>query len=163
MTTVSIAKGGVFRQANGKSGCPHTLAQANAPIRLRILMLLKQSGPLTAREIAAELKLKHISHVTSALGDLPDYHVHSYRRDEDGGRLYPRALYAYGPGQDACKPEPLSKVEYNKRSKAKISRTVTSVWDLGIPNRYRKKHAVSRVRGMDKGSPDIIEAGQHQG
>jgi len=163
MTTVSIAKGEVFRQANGKFGCHPGKAQASASIRSRILSLLKENGPLTAREIAAELKLSYINQVTAALGDCPDFHIYSYRRDEDGGRLYPRALYAYGPGKNAPKPKPLTKVEYNKRNKAKMKRTVTSVWDLGIPSRDRRKHAVSRVRGVDKSSPDIVEAGQHKG
>ena len=159
MTTVSIAKGGVIRQANGKFGCHPGKGQASASIRSRILSLLKDNGPLTAREIATELKLTHINQVASALGDCPDFHIDSYRRDEDGGRLYPRALYAYGPGRNASKPKPLTKVDYNKRSKLKMKRTVTSVWDLGIPSRERRKHAVSRVRGVDKSSPDIVEAG----
>ena len=159
MTTVLIAKGEVFRQANGKFGCRPGKARASASIRSRILSLLKENGPLTAREIATELKLPYINQVASALGDCPDFHISSYRRDEDGGRLYPRALYAYGPGRNAPKPKPLTKVEYNKRNKAKMKRTVTSVWDLGIPSRDRRKHAVSRVRGVDKSSPDIVEAG----
>lgn len=163
MTIASIAKGGVIRQANGKFGCHPGKAQANASIRSRVLNLLRENGPLSAREIAAELRLETPNRVTAALHGSKEFHIHSYRRDEDGGRLYPRALYAYGPGRDTPKPKPLTRVEYNKRSKAKMKRTVTSVWDLGIPSRDRKKHAVSRVRGMDKGSPDIIEAGQHQG
>lgn len=146
MTIVSIAKGGVIRQASGRFGCHPGKAQANASIRSRILNLLKENGPLTAREIATELKLPYVNQVAAALGDCPNFHIYSYRRDEDGGRLYPRALYAYGPGKNAPKPKPLTRVEYNKRSKLKIKRTVTSVWDLGVPSRNRKKHAVSRVR-----------------
>lgn len=159
MTTVSIAKGGVIRQASGKFGCHPGKAQASASIRSRILSLLKDNGPLTAREIATELKLPYINQVAAALGDCPNFHIYSYRRDEDGGRLYPRALYAYGPGKNAPKPKPLTRVEYNKRSKLKMKHTVTSVWELGIPSRERRKHAVSRVRGVDKSSPDIVEAG----
>lgn len=163
MTTVSIAKGGVSRQANGRFGCRPGKVQASASIRSRVLSLIKENGPMSAREIAQELKLDTPNRVPAALHGSKDYHIYSYRRDDDGGRLYPRALYAYGPGRNAPKPKPLTRVDYNKRSKAKMKHTVTSVWDLGIPSRERRKHAVSRVRGMDKGSPDIVEAGQHQG
>ena len=163
MTIVSIAKGGVIRLENGKFGCRPGKDQASASIRSRILRLLQENGPLSAREIATELRLEATNRVGAALQGSKNFHIHSYRRDSDGGRLYPRALYAYGPGRNAPKPKPLTKVDYNKRSKAKMKHTVTSVWDLGIPVRERKQHAVSRVRGMDKGSPDVIEAGQHQG
>jgi hypothetical protein len=159
MTTVSIAKGGVIRLENGKFGCHPGKVQANASIKSRILALIKENGPMSAREIAQELKLDTPNRVPAALQGSKEYHIYSYRRDEDGGRLYPRALYAYGPGRDAPKPKPLTKVDYNKRSKLKMKRTVTSVWDLGIPSRERRQHAMSRVRGMDKSPTDIVEAG----
>lgn len=146
MTIVSIAKGEVIRQANGKFGCRPGKVQESASIRSRILALIKDNGPMTAREIAQELKLDNPNRVSAALYGSKNYHIYSYRRDEDGGRLYPRALYAYGPGRNAPKPKPLTKVDYNKRSKSKMKHTVTSVWDLGIPSRERRKHAVSRVR-----------------
>lgn len=54
MTIASIAKGGVIRLENGKFGCHPGKAQASASIRSRVLNLLRENGPLSAREIAAE-------------------------------------------------------------------------------------------------------------
>lgn len=149
MTDVSAAKDGPFRLGNGKFGCRHSQAPAPVPIRLRILTLLQELGPMTARELAEQLKIKHVNQIAAALQGCDHYHISGYRRDEDGGRLYPRALYAYGPGKEAKKPPKLSRQEYNKRSKAKMRKTVSSVWDLGIFYEDRRKHALSNVRSLD--------------
>jgi len=149
MTDVSAAKDGPFRLGNGKFGCRHSQAPAPVPIRLRILTLLQELGPMTARELAEQLKIKHVNQIAAALQGCDHYHISGYRRDEDGGRLYPRALYAYGPGKEAKKPPKLSRQEYNKRSKAKMRTTVSSVWDLGIFYEDRRKHALSNVRSLD--------------
>lgn len=149
MTDVSAAKDGPFRLGNGKFGCRHSQAPVHVPIRLRILTLLQELGPMTARELAEQLKIKHVNQIAAALQGCDHYHISGYRRDEDGGRLYPRALYAYGPGKEAKKPPKLSRQEYNKRSKAKMRTTVSSVWDLGIFYEDRRKHALSNVRSLD--------------
>ena len=149
MTDVSAAKDGPFRLGNGKFGCRLSQAPAPVPIRLRILTLLQELGPMTARELAEQLKIKHVNQIAAALQGCDHYHISGYRRDEDGGRLYPRALYAYGPGKEAKKPPKLSRQEYNKRSKAKMRKTVSSVWDLGIFYEDRRKHALSNVRSLD--------------
>jgi hypothetical protein len=148
-TDVSVAKDGPFRLGNGKFGCRLSQAPALVPIRLRILTLLQELGPMTARELAEQLKIKHVNQIAAALQGCDHFHISGYRRDEDGGRLYPRALYAYGPGKDAKKPPKLSRQEYNKRSKAKMRKTVSSVWDLGIFYEDRRKHALSNVRSLD--------------
>jgi len=148
-TDVSAAKDGPFRLGNGKFGCRHSQAPAPVPIRLRILTLLQELGPMTARELAEQLKIKHVNQIAAALQGCDHYHISGYRRDEDGGRLYPRALYAYGPGKEAKKPPKLSRQEYNKRSKAKMRTTVSSVWDLGIFYEDRRKNALSNVRSLD--------------
>ncbi len=148
-TDVSAAKDGPFRLGNGKFGCRHSQAPALVPIRSRILNLLQELGPMTARELAEQLKIKHVNQIAAALQGSDHFHISGYRRDEDGGRLYPRALYAYGPGKEAKKPPKLSRQEYNKRSKAKIRKTVSSVWDLGIFYEDRRKHALSNVRSLD--------------
>jgi len=149
MTDVSAAKDGPFRLGNGKFGCRLSQAPAPVPIRLKILTLLQELGPMTARELAEQLKIKHVNQIAAALQGCDHYHISGYRRDEDGGRLYPRALYAYGPGKEAKKPPKLSRQEYNKRSKAKMRKTVSSVWDLGIFYEDRRKHALSNVRSLD--------------
>lgn len=148
-TDVSVAKDAPFRLGNGKFGCRHSQGPALVPIRSRILNLLQELGPMTARELAEQLKIKHVNQIAAALQGCDNFHISGYRRDEDGGRLYPRALYAYGPGKDAKKPPKLSRQEYNKRSKAKMRKTVSSVWDLGIFYEDRRKHALSNVRSLD--------------
>lgn len=115
-TDVSVAKDGPFRLGNGKFGCRHSQGPALVPIRSRILNLLQELGPMTARELAEQLKIKHVNQIAAALQGCDNFHISGYRRDEDGGRLYPRALYAYGLGKDANKPPKLSKQEYNRRA-----------------------------------------------
>ena len=144
MTNALPVKEGPPRQANGKFGCRPGAVQESVPLRLRILGLLKEDGPMSAREIAKILKLKHINTVAAALKK-GDYHIAAWRRDSDGGRLYPRALYAYGPGHNVKKPPKLTRADYNNRFRSKLR--VASVWDLGIPKRER--HAVPNVRNMD--------------
>ena len=110
-----------------------------------ILLLLRDHGPLTRREIAEELGNKAIASLASVMqqyrGTL--VHISGYRRDSDGGRLYPRALYKYGPGVDAKRPRPLPKAEYNKRARSKCKKMVSSVFDLAIPSRKRQKKGSS--------------------
>lgn len=148
-TDVSVAKDGPFRLGNGKFGCRHLQGPALVPIRSKILNLLQELGPMTARELAEQLKIKHVNQIAAALQKSDNFHISSYRRDEDGGRLYPRALYAYGPGKDAKKPPKLGKQEYNRRAKEKMRKTVSSVCDLGIFYEDRRKHALSNVRSLD--------------
>lgn len=148
-TDVLAAKDGPFRLANGKFGCRHSQVPAPVRIRSKILNLLQELGPMTARELAEQLKIKHVNQIAAALQGCDHFHISGYRRDEDGGRLYPRALYAFGPGKDAKKPPKLSRQEYNRRSKAKMRKTVSSVWDLGIFYEDRRKHALSNVRSLD--------------
>jgi hypothetical protein len=148
-TDVLAAKDGPFRLGNGKFGCRHSQGPAPVPIRLRILTLLQELGPMTARELAEQLKIKHVNQIAAALQGCDHYHISGYRRNEDGGRLYPRALYAYGPGKDAEKPPKLSTQEYNRRAREKMRKKVSSVWDLGIFYEDRRKHALSNVRSLD--------------
>lgn len=107
----------------------------------KILILLRDHGPLTRREIAEELGDAE----TKALAGLMQrnrgtlLHISGYRRDSDGGRLYPRALYKYGPGVDAKRPRPLTQAEYNKRARSKCKKMVSSVFDLAVPSRERFK------------------------
>lgn len=148
-TDVSAAKDGPFRLGNGKFGCRHSPGPVHVPIRLKILTLLQELGPMTARELAEQLRIKNVNRIAMILNECDEYHISGYRRDEDGGRLYPRALYAYGPGKDADKPPKLSTQEYNRRAREKMRKTVSSVWDLGIYYEDRRKHALSNVRSLD--------------
>lgn len=149
MTDVLVAKDGPIRLANGKFGCLHLQGPEHVPLRLKILNLIQEHGPMTAREISEELSINHVNQIAAALQGCENFHISGYRRDEDGGRLYPRALYAYGAGKDAKRPPKLGRKEYNRRSKEKMRKTVSSVWDLGVFYEDRKKHALSNVRSLD--------------
>jgi hypothetical protein len=101
---------------------------------------------MTAREIAEEIGLSDLSNVNAALvyvpvGTVKDWHIAGYRRDEHGGRLYPRALYAAGPGVDARKPGRISKNTAQRRWRNKVQNRVASVFELGMSYRDRRKAA----------------------
>ena len=72
-------------------------------------------------------------------------YIHGYRRDEDGGRLYPRALWALGNLPDAKRPKPLPRKEYNRRGKAKMKTRVASVFHIALANKpnHVKRNALS--------------------
>lgn len=114
-------------------------------VRQQIIDLLTASGPMTQRELAEELGLE-IDLLRGYIGALRQrspgvLYVHSYRRDEDGGRLYPRALWAVGNEPDAKRPKPLPKTVYNKRGKDKMKTRVASVFHLGVVNKTNQLKA----------------------
>lgn len=97
---------------------------------------------MTARELASELGID-VNFARSKLDVLKKQgraHICSYRRDEDGGRLYPRALWKAGPrrGHPPEKPAPLTDSDYCRRYRARQVRRVTSVWALGQTPRERR-------------------------
>lgn len=107
-------------------------------LRQQIIDLLTELGPLTQREIADQLGMD-IDDVRGYIGSLRQrrpgvLYVHSYRRDADGGRLYPRALWAAGDQPDAPRIRRLSKSEYNRRGKLAMKRRIASVFHLGMVN-----------------------------
>ena len=85
----------------------------------RILALLREHGPMTQRDIAADLgvPLPNIYKAVNWLRITERVHIAGYRRDEDSGKLAPRALWADGHGRMArvIKPPPLTYAEYNRR------------------------------------------------
>ena len=101
----------------------------------RVTRLLQGEGPLTIRDIARELGITP-DHARGAIGKARasgQVHIAGYRRDSDGGRLYPRALWAAGQGVDAKKPPPLTELDYNRRHRQRKTRAISSVWQLGTP------------------------------
>lgn len=72
--------------------------------------LIRQSGPLSPQRM----------------------HVVDWTSEHEGSRSYPRAIYALGPGVNKPKPKPLSHRQRTRKYYAKASRTVTSVFDLGL-------------------------------
>lgn len=105
----------------------------------RILKLLAHNN-LSCREISLEIdvSLAHIRSAVSKLKKAKKIYVWRYRRDEDGGRLYPRAIYAFGNGRDATPPGALSDTEYNRRHRENQRGAVNSVFMLGVPVHKRK-------------------------
>lgn len=106
-------------------------------MRQKILHSLSD-GPLTMREIADQIG-SDIDSVRCAIGSLRNrnpriLHIHSYRRDTDGGRLYPRAVWALGAGKDAKRPPKLTSSEYNKRAKTKRRVCLASIFHIGLVN-----------------------------
>lgn len=116
--------------------------------RQTILDLLTEHGAMTLRELSAEINIDPDT-LRGYVGSLRQrrpgvIYIHSYRRDEDGGRLYPRALYAIGNQPDAKPLKKLSRSEYNRRAKSKMKACVASVFHLGLVNRpAREKLAVN--------------------
>lgn len=117
-------------------------------IRQRIMELLEE-GPMTMRELAEAIGVEP-DVVKGYIGSLRQrtpgvLYIHSYRRDEDGGRLYPRALWALGNSPDAKRPKPLPRSEYNRRGKAKMKTRVASIFHVALANKpnYVKRNALS--------------------
>lgn len=95
--------------------------------------MLREVGPMTAREVTEATGLNHdLTRVRlCSLKASGHIHVTEYRRETVHGRLYPRAVYALGPGRDAKKPGPLTQAEYCRRYRARKRNAVPSVFHLG--------------------------------
>lgn len=103
-----------------------------------IIQILTDLGPLTMREIADQLG-QDIDTIRQSIGSLRNrtpgiIHIHSYRRDTDGGRLYPRALWAVGNKADAKRPPKLCRSEYNRRARVKRKSFLPSIFHIGLVN-----------------------------
>lgn len=178
MTIVSIAKGGVIRQASGKFGCHPGKAQESAFTKstrqemklswANVRDVLFHSGPMTMHEVALffpDHPYQNVGAVISAMRrKVTNKQIYIYSWTREGvGRKYLRAIYALGNKRDANKPPVISHSERCaiwREKRKNMQFTANSVFDLA---REVNTHAVSRVRGVDKSSPDIVEAGQHQG
>lgn len=97
-------------------------------------------GEMSCREIATELHIS-VSHARSAvckLKQLKKVYIAYYRRDSDGGRLYPRAVYALGSKRDAAPIGALTPTELNSRYRKAKKTAVNSVFMLGVPVEERR-------------------------
>jgi hypothetical protein len=105
-----------------------------------ILEALEELGPMTRAElehiVREEVKSKCISPIISRLHkDTPrmgkQISIVGYVYDAEGGRRYPRAIYALGAQPDAPKPKPSHKENrrrYDAKKKAMFSKN--SVFNL---------------------------------
>lgn len=127
-------------------------------LRDRILAMLEDLGPMTSAALARELgePFSKVSGVVSRLTKpSADYqrprrvHVHSWVYDgEDGGKAYPRALYAIGGDQpDAPKPARKSRKECNAAYHAR--RFVDPVRLSSVFNLGRSVRAINAQRRRD--------------
>lgn len=120
-----------------------------------IVRLLKEHGPMTVRELAEELGAT-VRHISGSLASLRNrwpgtVRIAGYRRDEDGGLLYPRALWALGGQPDARRPGRLSKQEYNRRERDARRARVPSIFHVGLahkPNRVKLAASVQLGRQL---------------
>jgi hypothetical protein len=106
----------------------------------RVTLFLSEHGPMTAQDVARDMAVK-IELARGMLGKAKhcgQVRIVGYRRDEDSGRLYTRAVYAAGSGPDAKRIPPLTRNEYNRRYRSRKSRAVASVWMLAVPVEHRR-------------------------
>lgn len=111
--------------------------RSNESIYERILKALRELGPMTMRELVEQLDVP-LRSVRCAIGKMRSpsrraryrLRIVAWRRDEELGRLYPRAVWGLGDGPDAVKPRPLNNTEYCRRYRAAAAGRATSVFDL---------------------------------
>lgn len=113
-----------------------------------VLKLIETDGPISSQEIASVLKIT-INHARAVVcylkNRLKAIRIHSYRRDEEYGRMYPRALYVLGHARNPPKPGPLDSSEYRKRHYArKKAIGATSVFAAAVP--VDKRRLTTRKR-----------------
>ena len=99
------------------------------------LKVIEEYGPLSARELADQLGIScpYGRAIVSYWKKRKAIYISAYRRDTDGGALYPRGLYAVGNHVDARKPKPLSRLEYSRRHRHNKKMVACSVFTLAIP------------------------------
>lgn len=115
----------------------------------RLLALLEDQPSQSAIELrqATGLGERHVSAALARLKNLLRYiHISGWRRDEDGGRLYVRALYSVGSKRDASKPPPLTRADYTRRYRARTT-VVPSIFHLGAPIDSRRITALRQPKG----------------
>jgi hypothetical protein len=124
-------------------------------IKLKVLEILKEVGPCTSREIAEQTGWSQ-SFARAAVANCKKMrtedgkkviHICEWRRDEDGGRLYPRPVYALGHRKDAQRMQPLSEGEYRKRHYDK-KRRLANIFVAAVP--------VDKRRLTTKKRPDVV-------
>lgn len=108
-----------------RRGDPRSLPQM-------IVDYLAAHGATMARDLARDLGTSHeLMRVRLArLKHQKRVRIGGWIRTEERGRLYPRALWAAGSGQDASRPPALEDGEYNARRHRRLHSAVSSVFAL---------------------------------
>ena len=124
-------------------------------IKLKVLDVIRDAGPCTSREIAEQTGWSQ-SFARAAVANCRKMrtedgkkliHICEWRRDEDGGRLYPRPVYALGHRKDAQRIAPLDVSDYRKRHYNKKKR-LTNIFVAAVP--------VDKRRLTTKKRPDVV-------
>ena len=114
----------------------------------QITKALELGEPMTARDVAASFgaAVASVRAKLSTMSRAGKVHIAGWRRVSDGGRLYPRALWAAGPatGRTPRKPKPLGDSAYGQRYRDLRRVRVSSVWDLAKPVADRRIGGVTR-------------------
>lgn len=105
-----------------------------------ILKAVKDYGPMTRSEIEQHIGVEtysiggYISRMSRPTKDTPQrLHISGYTRDAEGARKYLRAIYSFGPGENAKKPP-----GYNNKARAAYYKMQinqvrnSSVFNLGL-------------------------------
>jgi len=113
---------------------------------------LQSLGPMTMADICREIGVGRdgVSAVVSRMKAAGEVYIQEYTHDDESGRRYPRAVYAFGEGKDARKPR-ANKNAVGMRAQ-KVARTriqTSSVFNLGMTRRQclEKRRVVIGGRG----------------
>lgn len=111
-------------------------------LTLRVLDALEHVGPMTTADMREHLGLARDpgGSLMSRLKSSGRVHVEEWRREHDGARRYPRAVWAFGPGRNAPKPPPIPRADL-ERKRLRCAQAAMSVSYPGISQR-----AASRMR-----------------
>ena len=107
---------------------------SNAPTYSGKILAALAVGDMTARDLTREtgIDIRYVTPKVSTLLKAGKIHLVGYRRDSDGGRLYPRAVYSLEPSPvPVKKPKKLSATEYGRRYRERCRTAVSSIWELG--------------------------------
>lgn len=112
----------------------------NASNYAKVIWLIEHEGPISVMEIWHRIGGSR-SHIRAWVGEFKHQgrcRISSWRRDDDGGHLYLRALYTASRGPDAPRPPPLSSTEYNRRYRRRQKGVVASVFTMATPVSERR-------------------------
>lgn len=123
--------------------CPMRPRRGYGATVLAIEILLSQNGPMTRSQIEEELGVgkAQVSAVLTRMrrrdkSGVKRIHVKSWVHEHEGGRRYPRAVYAIG--DKPCKQKPKADSRANKRRYLAGKRTALKanfVFHLGLTDR----------------------------
>lgn len=126
----------------------------------RILRMLAELGPMTRLEICRELEpnAQNISSLVSALlREQPcnprRVHISGWICEIEGGRRYPRAIYALGDKPDAKRPRPMKRAEIVARYRAALCAKYRANSVFHLARTQKEIYEVSQLRQHQAAHP----------